>query len=140
MSGSRLTSAALLAACLSQTTGAAAEPYAQRSPAVRGLYTGVAVVANVMPVVSALFVPKCLPGYIVCKLTFVAGSILVAADQLAMSGGADRIQTQAILRRGFSGDWVLTGRHIAGDTQAEPLPAVAPPSETDRGAWQPPSP
>jgi len=37
---------------------------------MRALYTGVALVANVTPFVSALYAPACLPGYLVCKLTY----------------------------------------------------------------------
>ena len=75
---------ALLTGCLLQTGRAQAEPWAQRSMARRALDTGIAVVANVVPGVSAIFAPRCLPGYIVCKITF-AGSSLIAAAGFASS-------------------------------------------------------
>lgn len=100
----------------------------QRSTAERGVYTAAAVAANVVPGVSALVAPKCLPGYVVCKMVFAALSVVAAAESLVMSGGADAGQPRAILERGFGGDWVLTGRHVAGDHIPEPLPEAVPAS------------
>ena len=131
-----LAHAAVLSACLAGPCVAAGGPYEQASPARRVLYTGVAVVANVVPGVSALYAPRCLPGYILCKVTFAGLSLVAAVDQLALSGGMDRAQTRAILHRGFAGDWILTGRHIAGEAEAHPLPDPPPPPS--EGAWQPP--
>jgi len=102
-------------------SGAAAADAPQRSAAARVWYTAGAVVANVTPL-SALYAPRCLPGYLLCKLSFAGASVLAAADQLAFSGGADLAQTRAILHRGFAGDWVLTPRHVAGEVTPEPLP------------------
>lgn len=98
----------------------------ERSPASRAAYTTAAVVANVVPGVSALVAPQCLTGYVACKLAFAALSVVVAAESLVMSGGADARQPRAILERGFGGDWLLTGRHVAGDDIAEPLPEAGP--------------
>src|SRR3990172_319619 len=94
---------------------AAAVSYEERSAAARAAYTGIAVIANVVPVVSTFYAPKCLPGYVMCKAVWACVSVIAAADQLVLSGGGDRIQTRGILHPGFAGDWFLTGRHIAGD-------------------------
>ena len=64
----RLAVAAALAASLTAAGAARAASYDQQSRGMRALYTGVAVVANVTPFVSALYAPACLPGYLVCKL------------------------------------------------------------------------
>jgi hypothetical protein len=68
---------------------------------------------NVVPIVRPGGA-RCLPGYIVCKFSFAAFSLLAAGEQLLFSGGTDLDQTRA-LYRGFGGDWVLTGAHAAGD-------------------------
>src|SRR5206468_3365528 len=110
-----------------------------RRPVEFTLYTGVAVVANVTPFVATLYAPRCLPGYVVCKLTYAGLSLAAAADQLVLSGGGDLAQTRAILHRGFAGDWYLTGRHVAGEVEAEPLPEPpAPAPGSGEGGWQPP--
>lgn len=136
--GTRVLAAALLAGYLLQAGSAGAEPYEQRSAFLRTLYTGIAVVANVTPIVSAIFAPRCLPGYVACKITFAGSSLVAAADQLALSGGSDMGQMRAILYRGFAGDWYLTGRHIAGDLQPDPLPEPPPPAAGADRAWEPP--
>ena len=138
VTGRRVLSVALLAGCLLRAQAAAAVPYEQRSPAARALYTGIAMVANVLPIVSTVWAPRCLPGYVFCKLTFAGISLIAAGDQLAISGGADMAQTRAILHRGFAGDWYLTGRHITGDVHAEPLPEPPPPAAAAGGGWEPP--
>jgi hypothetical protein len=122
------------AAMLYAGVATAATPYEELPPATRALFNGVAVLANIVPVVSVLYAPQCLPGYVVCKIAFAGASLIAAADQLILSGGADRTQTRAILHRGFGGDWFLNGRHIAGDAQPQPLPEAAPVSDD----WQPP--
>ena len=129
---------AALVACFAGPGAARAAGYDQQSPAKRALYTGVAVVANVTPFVSALYAPTCLPGYVVCKLSFAGLSLAAAADQLVLSGGGDLAQTRAILHRGFAGDWYLTGRHVAGDAEPQPLPEPAAPAPESGGGWQPP--
>ena len=135
----RLAVAAALAASLTAAGAARAASYDQQSRGMRALYTGVAVVANVTPFVSALYAPACLPGYLVCKLTYAGLSLAAAADQLVLSGGGDLAQTRAILHRGFAGDWYLTGRHVAGEVEAQPLPEPATPApESGGGGWQPP--
>jgi hypothetical protein len=135
----RLAVAAALVAYLAGAGVAPAAPYDQQSAGRRALHTAVAVVANVTPVVSALYTPYCLPGYIVCKLGFAGFSLVAAADQLVLSGGGDLAQTRAILHRGFAGDWYLTGRHVAGEVQPQPLPEPpAPAPGSGGGGWQPP--
>jgi hypothetical protein len=137
--GPGLLAAALITGCLAHSEVLAAEPYEQRSAGARALYTSVAVAANILPVLSAVYAPQCLPGYIACKLGFAGMSLLAAGDQLLLSGGSDPEQARAIVNRGFSGDWVLTGKHIAGDATPQPLPEAPPPKQTDGGgAWEPP--
>lgn len=119
--------------------GADRAPYADRPLSTRVAYTEAAVLANLTPL-SAVYAPRCLPGYILCKLGFAGASLLAAADQLAISGGGDRGQTRAILYRGFSGDWLITPRHIAGEATPEPLPDP-PASESEgggHGGFEPP--
>ena len=137
--GTRVFGAVVLAGCLLRTGSVGAEPYEQRPALLRALYTGIAVVANATPIVSAVFAPRCLPGYVMCKITFAGSSLVAAADQLALSGGSDMGQTRAILYRGFAGDWYLTGKHIAGDLQPDPLPEPAPPSTGADRSWGPSS-
>ena len=66
-------SIALFAGCLLLTVPAFGEPRTDHSALATTLYSGTAVVANVLPIVPAVFEPRCLPGYVVCKLMF-AGS------------------------------------------------------------------
>ena len=129
---------ALIAGCLAQSGDVLAGSYEERSAGTRAFYTGVAVAANVLPVLSAVYAPQCLPGYIVCKLAFAGFSLVVAGDQLLLSGGSDPEQARATVNRGFSGDWVLTGSDIAGDTAPQPLPEAPPPRQIEGGAWEPP--
>lgn len=110
----------------------------QRSPAARALYTAGAVVANIVPITSAFVAPRCLPGYILCKLSFAGLSVLAAAESIVMSGGADDEQPLAILHRGFTGDWVLTGAHVSGDETPDPYPDAPPPAGGDGGGFTPP--
>jgi hypothetical protein len=113
--------------------------YEDRPPAERAFYTGVAMVANVTPIVSAIYAPRCLPGYVLCKVLLAGMSLVAAADQFVLSGGFDRGQTRALLHRGFAGDWYLSGRHTAGDVEAEPLPNPPPPAgEDEQGRPEPP--
>ena len=137
ISGSRLTGAVVLAAVLARASSAGAVPYDKQPALARALYTGGAMVVNVMPIVSAFFAPRCLPGYVVCKITFAGVSLVAAADQFLFSMGSDTAQTRAILYRGFSGDWFLTGRHIAGEAEPRPLPDPPPPSNVG-GSLEPP--
>jgi len=91
-------------------------------------FTILAGIENIVPITSALAAPRCLPGYVVCKLSFAGISLLAAGEQLAFSGGTDLAQTRAILHRGFAGDWILTGAHAAGDDSPEVLPEPPPSS------------
>jgi hypothetical protein len=126
----------VLAATLGPPRDAAAVPFEQRSGTARALYTGLAVVANVVPVVSTLYAPRCLPGYVLCKATFAGMSLIAATGQLALSGGGDLNQTRGILHRGFAGDWYLTGRHTSRDVAPDVLPEPPPPPS--EGKWEPP--
>ena len=134
----RSTTVSLLVLLTPCVTRAAAARYEERPATMRALYTGIAVVANVVPGVSALYAPRCLPGYVLCKSVFAFISVIAAADQLVVSGGGDREQTRGILHRGFAGDWYLTGHHVSGDVTPEPLPDPAPPSSGGGGRWEPP--
>jgi len=121
----------------------AATPWEEKSGLARAGYTAAAVLANILPGVSALVAPACLPGYLVCKATFAIGSVFAAGEQLFMSGGADPEQTRAILYRGWEGDWYVTGRDVAGDTQADPFPKPPPPTSgtekpSEDGGFVPP--
>lgn len=131
--------AVVFAVSLTHAATGAAVSYDERSPAGRALYTGIAVIANVVPVVSTLYAPRCLPGYVMCKGLWAFVSVVAAADQFVLSGGQDRVQTKGILYRGFAGDWFLTGRHTAGDLTPNPLPdPPPPPADSGGGGWQPP--
>jgi hypothetical protein len=131
--------ATLLATGLAQPSPVAAVSFAERPVAVRAVYTAIAVVADVVPGISALYAPRCLPGYVLCKATFAAISVIAAADQLMLSGAGDLAQTRAILYRGFAGDWYLTGRHVSGELEAQPLPEPPPPpAGSGGGRWEPP--
>jgi hypothetical protein len=133
-----------IAAVLGFVTVFAAAPvrgetaYDERSAGMRALYTTGAVVANIVPITSAFVAPKCLPGYVLCKVSFAGASVVFATAQLLLSGGSDLEQTKAILTRGFSGDWYLTGRHVAGDVKPQPYPEVAPPATASSGSVTPP--
>lgn len=132
--------ALVLSGVLTVTTvgNAFADSYEDKSAGMRALYTAGAVIANFVPIVSAFVAPKCLPGYILCKLSFAGLSVVAAGESLAMSGGADKQQPKAILGRGFGGDWYLTGRHVAGDATPEVYPEAPPPTDTGKDGFTPP--
>ncbi len=109
-----------------------------RSPGQRAGYTTLAVVENVVPVTSALAAPKCLQGYVLCKLSFAAFSVVAAGEQLFMSGGSDMKQFEAVLHRGWAGDWYLTGAHAAGDDTADVLPDPGPSANVAPGSGSAP--
>jgi hypothetical protein len=92
----------------------------------RAAATAAAAAANVVPIASAFVAPRCLQGYILCKLSFAGLSLVAAGEQLFFSGGSDVAQTKAILHRGFAGDWILTGEHVAGDAEPQVLPDPGP--------------
>ena len=119
---------------------ALAGPWEDRSAAMRGVYTAGAVAVNLLPVASAVVARQCLPGYIVCKIAYGAISLIAAGEQIFMSGGNDWDQTQAILYRGYGGDWYVTPKQVAGDEAVHPWPE--PPASTKGseapGGWQPP--
>lgn len=130
----------LLAFAVGHVAVAHAVPFEELSGRRRAMYTAGAAAANVLPVVSGVAEPKCLQGYILCKVTFAAISVVAAAESLVMSGGSDLAQPKAVLYRGFSGDWYLTPRDMAGDTRAELLPEPPPPAEGEKksGDFVPP--
>jgi hypothetical protein len=105
--------------------------YEDRPAWQRAGYTVLAGIENIVPITSTLAAPRCLPGYIVCKISFAGISLVAAGEQLLLSGGSDLAQTRAILHRGFGGDWFLTGRHAAGDETPDvtPDPGPAAPAE-----------
>jgi hypothetical protein len=113
-----------------------AEGQPGRSAGASAYYTGVAVAANVVPVLPALYAPRCLVGYVLCKTLFAGLSVIAAADQIIMSGGGDFEQTRGILYRGFSGDWYLTSRHTSREVAPEVLPDPPPPAA--KPGWTPP--
>jgi hypothetical protein len=130
----RLATAVLLAGVIPATVHA--QSAGQRSTAAGVFYTGVAVAANVVPVLPTLYAPRCLLGYVFCKATFAGLSVVAAADQIIISGGQDWEQTRGILYRGFAGDWVLTARHTSREMTPQVLPDPPPPA-TNSG-WTPP--
>jgi hypothetical protein len=106
----------------------------------RAWQTAKVVAANTLPVASAVVEPKCVQGYILCKATFAAFSVVAAAESLVMSGGSDMAQPRGILTKGFTGDWVVTRDDVAGTTKVDLLPEVAPPARggDDGGGFVPP--
>jgi hypothetical protein len=130
-----LIATALFLGCPNQPGAQEAEE--SRSSGSRPLATGIAVIANVMPIVSALYAPRCLPGYVLCKALFAGASLVAAGGQVVLSGAGDLAQTRAILHRGFRGDWYLTSRHVSGEVTPVPLPDPPPPP-AEEGTWQPP--
>jgi hypothetical protein len=108
--------------------------YEDRPAWQRAGYTILAGIENIVPIASVLAAPRCLQGYILCKLSFAGVSVIAAGEQLFFSGGSDLGQTRAILHRGFGGDWYLTGRHAAGDASPEVLPDPGPSTAVEGAA------
>jgi hypothetical protein len=105
----------------------AAAPVAVRADEVgvgRRIWYGVAAAAlNVLPVVSIHASQRCLPGYVVCKLSFAGMGLIAAGTQLVVGGdlkGAERT-----VRRAVGGDWLVLPRHLATGTNADPYPEPA---------------
>jgi hypothetical protein len=103
--------------------------YEDRSPAGRVLLNVVAGIANVVPIVPAFWAKPCLPGYVICKGMLAAVSVVAAGEQVFFSSGGNLSQANAILNRGFGGDWFMTGRHINGDANPSPWPEAAAPGD-----------
>ncbi len=122
----RLVAMAVVAAGVLGSHPAARAAFEDRPGWQRAGYTVLAGIENVVPITSALAAPRCLPGYIACKLCFAGFSVVAAAEQLLLSGGSDMTQTRAILHRGFAGDWYLTPQHAAGDATPDPTPDPVP--------------
>jgi hypothetical protein len=130
----------LVAPALSLST-ARAGSFEDSSTGKKALYTAGAAAVNVVPVAASVVEPKCLPGYIFCKLTFAFGSLLFAGEDMVMSGGSDNNQARAILYRGFAGDWVVTPQDIATGRRPNVLPDPPPPpsgESKDSGGFVPP--
>ena len=108
--------------------GTARAGYEDRPAWQRAGYTVLAGIENIVPIASAFAAPRCLPGYILCKLSYAGFSLVTAGVQLTLSGANDLDQTHALLHRGFAGDWILTGRHAAGDATPDVLPDPGPPA------------
>ena len=106
--------------------------FEDRSAGERAGYTALAVVENVVPGFSTMASPRCLPGYILCKAWFAGFSLVAATEHVILSGGGDMEQTRAILHRGFAGDWIVTGRHAAGDATPDVLPDPGPVVSTQK--------
>lgn len=136
--GRRLTFGVALLATVGSALPAAAVPLEERPVAARAFYTGMAVVANVVPVVATFYTPRCLPGYVFCKAMFAGISLVAATGQLALSGSGDLGQTRAILHRGFAGDWILTPRHTSHEVTPDVFPEPPPPPSEGGGKWEPP--
>ena len=136
----RLLATMLVGLAVGHCTAAHAVPFEELSRARRARYTAEAVAVNALPVVSAFEEPKCLQGYILCKVTFAAFSVVVAAETLVLGGGSDLAQPKAVLYRGFSGDWAVTPRDMAGDSNPNVLPEPPPPAEGEKksGDFVPP--
>ena len=122
----RVASAVLLVAATFGSTQRVTAAWEDRPVGERAAFTAAAAAENVLPIASALAAPHCLQGYILCKLSFAGISLVAAGEQLLFSGGSDLAQTKAILHRGLTGDWILAGKHAAGDEQPQVLPDPAP--------------
>ncbi len=124
---------AVLVTWLLVPASARAVPYDERPAWQRAGYTTLAMIANVVPITSALVAPRCLPGYILCKISYAGMSVVAAAEVMIASGDHDIPQIEGILHRGFAGDWYLTGRHVAGDVEPNVLPEPVPRSPSNVG-------
>lgn len=94
----------------------------ERSVAQRVGYATYAALANVVPVVSAFVEPRCLVGYVLCKASFAAFSLVAAGEHLFMAGDAGTDARKVILRRGFGGDWFVRTEHVTGERIIDVLP------------------
>ena len=110
---------------LNQPAQAGEEP----APGARAWHVLASTGANLLPVASAFASPRCLPGYILCKLSF-AGMGVVASGVQVIAGG-DIEGARATLSRAFGGDWVVTPSHIATSSRPDPYPEVAQSSDDD---------
>lgn len=117
---------------------ASAITWEERSAGSRAWYTALAVVANVLPIASAFVEPRCIQGYILCKLTWAGIGVVTGAESAIMSGGSDPDEAATVVKRGYKGDWFLTGSDVAGDTTPDVFPEVAPAPSTDDGGFEPP--
>lgn len=97
-----------------------ADSFDDASTGKRALYVTGAILANVVPGVSALASPRCLPGYLICKVSFAAIGLIAGTEQLLL--GLDPKAFGSSIERGFGGDWVVTPHHIARGTKAQPYP------------------
>jgi hypothetical protein len=97
-----------------------ADAYDELGGGRRFLYGVGSVAANVIPGVSVWAASKCLPGYVVCKLTFAGLGTLAAGSQLFWGGDVDGAGATA--GRAFGGDWFVTPRQLATGAGADPYP------------------
>jgi hypothetical protein len=95
----------------------------------RRIWNGVGATAmNVLPVVSVRASQRCLPGYILCKLSF-AGMGLAASGAQIFFGG-DVAGARRTAGRALGGDWVVMPRHLETGIKPDPYPE-APSDDTD---------
>jgi len=129
---------ALATLCVGTARGAESE-WATLSAAQRAGWHAAAGVANVMPVISSATTDsRCLPGYVACKTVFAGFSVLTATAQLIFSGGGDLEQTKNLLRRGFGGDWYVTGEQVSGNRAVDVYPPAAAPKASGSTTFEPP--
>jgi len=88
-----------------------------------------AVVVNVVPISSAFVQPRCITGYVLCKLSFAGLSVLAAGEQILLGGDVDG--ARATLGRGFHGDWVVRPSHIARGRKPVVYPEAAVDEDSD---------
>ncbi|HXJ34272.1 MAG TPA: hypothetical protein VMS22_09570 [Candidatus Eisenbacteria bacterium] len=120
--------AALLLGVVTIASRAHAAPYDERSTAEKAGFTTAAAIMNVIPITATFVAPRCLPGYVFCKIAFAGISVVGAAEHVFLAGPVDDGQVESILYKGFAGDWYVTGRNVAGDVNAEPLPNAPTPA------------
>ena len=120
------------------TARAGSSDWPTLTPAQRAGYDMTAGVVNVMPVVGATADSRCLAGYVFCKGLFAGFSVLTATSQLIFSGGGDLEQTKNLLRRGFGGDWYVTGEQVSGNRPVDVFPPITPAKGSESKTFEPP--
>ena len=85
----RLLATMIVGLVVGHCTAAQAVPFEELSRGKRARYTAEAVAVNTVPGVSAAAEPRCIQGYILCKLTFALFSGVVAGETLVLGGGGD---------------------------------------------------
>ena len=129
---------ALATVCLG-TARAGESEWGTLTPTQRAGWNLAAGAVNVMPVVSSAATDsRCLAGYVACKALFAGFSVLTATSQLIFSGGGDLEQTKNLLRRGFGGDWYVTGEQVSGNRPMDVYPPATPPKPAGSKTFEPP--